>query len=121
MALMLIGWIIFYFTGWSYIGLVIGICALDIGAQSIQVTNQTIIFSLRPEATNRVNTVYMTIFFIGGALGTFTGGKVWENFGWQGVCVAGASFSGISLLLHVVLGSGRRNNFSPASTASEDQ
>ena len=109
MTLMLAGWAIFYFAGWSYPGLIIGICALDIGAQSIQVTNQTIIFSLSPEAANRVNTVYMTIFFIGGALGTFIGGKAWEAFGWDGVSAVGASFAGIALLLHFVFGSGRRN------------
>ncbi len=110
MALMLVGWGLFYFAGWSYAGLIAGICALDIGAQGIQVTNQTIIFSLSPEATNRVNTVYMTIFFIGGALGTFAGGKAWEFFGWNGVAGIGACFMGLALLLHLLLGSGCRSD-----------
>jgi predicted MFS family arabinose efflux permease len=99
--LMLFSWIIFGIGGSSYVGLVFGIIFLDMGLQGMHVTNQTIIFSSYPEASNRLNTVYMVTYFIGGALGTFVGGKAWERFGWNGVVGAGASFIVLCLLIHL--------------------
>jgi hypothetical protein len=44
---------------------------LDLGVHSCNVCNQTIIHSLNPETRNRLNTIYMVSFFLGGALGSF--------------------------------------------------
>jgi hypothetical protein len=35
---------------------------------------------------SRLNSVYMTCYFIGGSLGTFLGALGWQLFGWWGVC-----------------------------------
>jgi predicted MFS family arabinose efflux permease len=45
--------------------LVVGVILLDAGVQSGQVTNQSRIYSLTPEAHNRLNTVYMVTYFAG--------------------------------------------------------
>ena len=100
--LMLISWIIFGIWGFSYVGLIIGIFVLDVGLQSIHVTNQTIVFSTNPDATNRLNTVYMTSYFIGGSFGTFVGGKAWSHYGWEGVVYTGAFFVVVLLFIHLV-------------------
>lgn len=100
--LMLFAWIIFGFWGLSYVGLIIGIFILDVGLQSIHVTNQTIVFSTHPEATNRLNTVYMTSYFIGGSFGTFVGGKAWANYGWNGVVITGSVFVIVLLFVHLI-------------------
>ncbi|MDD3323030.1 MAG: MFS transporter [Paludibacter sp.] len=66
--------------------LVLGVLLLDIGAQSLQVTNVTLIYTLGNESLHsRINTVYMTSFFIGGALGTFIGLLCWKFGGWNWV------------------------------------
>lgn len=100
--LMLLSWGIFGVWGFTYAGLIVGIFILDVGLQSIHVSNQTIVFSTNPDATNRLNTVYMTSYFIGGSFGTFIGGKAWEHMGWNGVVLTGATFIVILLLIHLI-------------------
>ncbi|SFU65470.1 Predicted arabinose efflux permease, MFS family [Pustulibacterium marinum] len=58
---------------------------LDVGVQSIQVTNVALIYTLDASAHSRINTVYMTGYFIGGALGSFVGIHCWDLWGWTGV------------------------------------
>lgn len=50
----------------SYIAIA-GIILIDIGMQCIQISNQTSLFELCPSASNRVNTIFMTTYFIGEA------------------------------------------------------
>ena len=88
-------------VGGGYLaGLVVGILLLDVGVQSVHISNQTLIFSLRPEARSRLNTVYMTGYFTGGSLGSVVGGLAWTHFGWPGVCVVGGAFVALALALH---------------------
>lgn len=55
---------------------------LDVGAQATQVTNIAIIYSLDHTANSRINTVYMTSYFIGGALGSFLAIEAYQFGGW---------------------------------------
>lgn len=83
----LLSFIGFYFTGSGIFLLLAGIIILDVGHQSVQVTNQTIIYSILPEARNRFNTVFMTSTFIGGATGSAFGLFLWNVGHWPAVCV----------------------------------
>ncbi|TPG72384.1 MFS transporter [Hymenobacter nivis] len=85
-------------------GLVLGILLLDVGVQSVHISNQTLIFSLRPEARSRLNTVYMTGYFTGGSLGSIAGGLAWTHFSWAGVCLVGSAFVALALALHRLYG-----------------
>ncbi len=78
--LLIVSWVVFLFSGNSIIGLIIGVVLVDLGLQALHITNQNIIFSKNPEARNRVNTIYMVGFFVGGALGTYLGAYAWEHF-----------------------------------------
>lgn len=98
--LMLLGWIILYFFQDRYLGIISGIIILDVGIQCIQLGNQSSIFVLRPNAVNRLNTVFMTCFFIGGASGTFLAGLAWTNMQWTGVVIVGLSLVTLSLLVN---------------------
>ena len=82
----------------SLAGLALAAILLDLGMQANHLTNQTVIFGLTPALRNRINAVYMVVFFIGGALGTTLGALAWEAARWKGVCLAGASFSLAGLL-----------------------
>ena len=88
-GLLLLAWSTFYFLDTSYAGIIGGIILIDIGMQCIQLSNQTSIFELCPGASNRVNTIFMTTYFIGGSMGTFLAGFGWEHWGWTGVCGVG--------------------------------
>ena len=73
-------------TIWHMTALVVGVIALDLGQQMMQVANQTRIFGLGSEVRSRLNTIYMTMFFVGGAVGSAMSGWAWWHWGWNGVC-----------------------------------
>lgn len=100
--LLILSWGVFLFSAKSLIGLVIGVTLVDLGLQALHITNQNIIFSKNPEARNRVNTIYMVSFFIGGALGTSLGAIAWEHFKWNGVSILGILLSLALLLVYLV-------------------
>jgi predicted MFS family arabinose efflux permease len=85
--------------------LIVGILVLDIGTQGIQITNQAIIYRIRPEARSRINSAYMVCYFVGGAVGSFSAGAVLASGGWYGICWLGAGFGALllasALLEHV--------------------
>jgi predicted MFS family arabinose efflux permease len=66
--------------------LVVGVIVLDMGAQLTQVANQTRIFGLVPSARSRLNTVYMTVYFSGAAVGSALSTMAWVHWKWNGVC-----------------------------------
>ncbi|MEZ2337495.1 MFS transporter [Mucilaginibacter sp. RCC_168] len=102
LLLVLISYIIFYFSGSSIAGLIVGVIVLDMGVQATHISNQSIIFALIPEARNRLNTVYMVSYFIGGASGTFLASLLWKNYGWAGVCAIGGGLALIALAAHFI-------------------
>lgn len=88
-VMMLIGYLIL-FMGKSGIGLVIaGIIFIDMGLQCTHIPNLSRNYSLLPEARTRLNTIYMTFFFVGGTLGSSFGSIAWNKGGWTGVCSVG--------------------------------
>jgi predicted MFS family arabinose efflux permease len=97
--LQITGWIIAFFFGDSYPGLAISIILVDVGLQCQQLSNQSGCIQEIPQASNRVNTVFMTTYFIGGSLGTFLAGWGWKLAEWTGVCVMGAGIAAISLVI----------------------
>tara|TARA_R100000935_G_C2813178_1_gene156021 strand:+ start:157 stop:1323 length:1167 start_codon:yes stop_codon:yes gene_type:complete len=101
-VLIIFAWGVFIFSGSSIIGLLIGVVLVDMGLQSLHITNQNIIFSKNQDARNRINTIYMVGYFIGGALGTISGAYAWQEFGWTGVAVLGMIYSVLILIFHLI-------------------
>ncbi|WP_325638202.1 MFS transporter [Chitinophaga sp.] len=98
---LLFGYFLFYIFKTNIIGIIIGIIAIDLGLQGIHVSNQTRIYTLLPEARNRLNTVFMTTSFIGTSLGSGIGLWVWSFAQWNGVCVAGIALILIALIIYL--------------------
>ncbi|WP_042301209.1 MFS transporter [Paraburkholderia kururiensis] len=99
-GLVALSFVIFAFSGASIAGLVVGVIVLDVGVQAAQISNQSRIYALKPEARSRVNTVYMVTYFIGGAIGSVVGTTAWRLSGWTGVCIAGLVFAGLAAWAH---------------------
>ncbi|RYX88619.1 MFS transporter, partial [bacterium] len=97
-----LAYLIFFFSSHSVIGLIIGILILDIGVQSTHISNQSLIYSLVPEARSRLNTVYMFSYFVGGASGSALGAYAWSIDKWQGVCYVGLVFTILALMVHTI-------------------
>jgi predicted MFS family arabinose efflux permease len=100
--IVLLSWVVLGFSGKSMVGLIIGAFLLDWGVQSVHITNQAIIFQGNPTARNRINTVYMVWYFIGGSLGTLVGGAIWFYTGWLGTALSGVILSLMMLVLHII-------------------
>ncbi|MGV4923323.1 MFS transporter [Streptomyces sp. BHT-5-2] len=78
----------------SLAALLAGVIVLDLAAHAVHVTNQNLIYAVRPEARNRLNSAYMTSYFAGGAAGSALTSVVWGAGGWGGVCALGAGIAG---------------------------
>lgn len=94
------GFICFYIFGTTVAGMVAGIILLDLGQQSVHVSNQARVYALQPAARNRLNTVFMTVSFIGTSLGSAIGLWAWDRAQWNGICLAGAISVGLALLVY---------------------
>ena len=70
---------------------------LDLAVQSHQVFSQREIYGLRADARARINTVFMTSVFLGGALATGVSGAVHDSYGWTGVTLLGAALPLVGL------------------------
>lgn len=101
--LILIGsWGFTYFAGNTYWGLIVGVILVDLGVQSSHIMNQTSYFLLKTNAVNRLNTVYMVSYFIGGSLGTYTASVAWQYAQWEGVCFVGVAMGLLALIAHIL-------------------
>ena len=73
--------------------LALGIVALDLAVQALQVINQSMIFAVRPDAHSRVVGCYMMFYAAGSGLGAVGGTATYALAGWGGVCLLGATVS----------------------------
>ncbi|QRK04823.1 MFS transporter [Archangium violaceum] len=98
LALMLAAWIPIVFTHVSLGALIIGVIVLDLAIQAVHVTNQSMIFAVRPEARSRLVGGYMVFYSMGSASGSIASTLVYSWGGWLGVCALGAAISTVALL-----------------------
>lgn len=99
--LMLLAWAVFWRWN-SMAGMVVGILLLDAGEQCVLIANQHTIYSLRPDARNRLNTLFMCVMFIGGACGSLTATWIWETtHNWALISTAGAGLVILGMLITV--------------------
>jgi len=86
----------------SLLWLLVGVIVLDLAHQAVLNSSQNILYALRPEARNRINSAFLTAFFAGGAVGSALASVVWVYGGWTGVCVLGAILSAGTVALWVL-------------------
>jgi predicted MFS family arabinose efflux permease len=103
--------------GHSLAALIAGIVVLDIGVQGLHVLNQTTIFSLGEETRSRINGLYLTVYFLGGAVGSTASAWLYDSAGWSAVCTLGAAIGLAALLLWLgeTLGEKRGQPAAPAA------
>ncbi|MEH3111773.1 MFS transporter [Pedobacter terrae] len=102
--LQLISIALFYFTNNHLYLFVIGIVLIDIGQQAIHVTNQTRIYTLIPEARNRLNTIFMSVSFIGASCGSALGLWLWDQGGWALFCYGMTGIIVLNILIYQFYG-----------------
>jgi predicted MFS family arabinose efflux permease len=97
-TLLIVSYLILMIGANSVVVIVIGIFLLDAATQGMQITNQAVIYSLRPESRSRLNSAYMSTYFIGGAAASALAGVVLQASGWTAVCLLGVVFALGSLI-----------------------
>lgn len=97
-AMLLLSWLPLWWGQMSVLWFVVGVLVMDLGLQAINVTNQSSIACLLPEARSRMNAVYMTGYFAGASLGSALGVWAWNMAGWMGACSIGAGLAACAAL-----------------------
>ncbi|AMY22888.1 putative transporter [Rhodococcoides fascians] len=92
-------WPMFAVGGHYWVVFVVAFVLLDLALQGVHVSNQHIVYALEPAARARINSVYMTTYFVGASAGSAVGTLAWKHFEWAGVCAAGAVFAVAALLV----------------------
>lgn len=107
---------------WEWVtipGLILGVLLMDVGVQTVQVAEQGIVLSLLPEARSRLNTLYMVVRFIGGAMGSLAGALAWSYGRWPAVCAVALGLNVLALVIHFFAGRQEAKaaalDFSPAA------
>ena len=100
-AVVLLSWLLF--GVWQDLaGLICGVVLLDMGVQGALVSNQHLIYALRPDARSRINTLFMGVMFLGGAGGSSIAAWAWTTGGWNRVSLFGAALSVCAVILQGV-------------------
>nr|WP_244272845.1 MFS transporter [Burkholderia lata] len=99
-AIVTVSYLILAGAGSSLALLVVGVVVLDIGVQAGLVANQTRAFAADPKAQGRINSLYMTATFVGGAIGAIVSGALMARFGWHGVVAFGIAAGLAAALVH---------------------
>jgi predicted MFS family arabinose efflux permease len=97
LVLMLLSWAAAALLPHSLWGPIVAVLVLDFGLQAVHVSNQSLIYRVRPEAQSRQTAAYMVCYSIGCALGSIASTVVYDRTGWLGVCGLGALISAAAL------------------------
>ena len=77
-----------------------GLIIIYIGLSVLHILNQNAVYQIDPHSRSRLNSIYMTIYFSGAALGSFCAIRIWHHWGWQGCCMFGLGMSLICLAVN---------------------
>jgi len=102
LAIVIVAFVGALFGETSLVALVAAGILIDLGVQAYLVFGQREIYALDESIRNRLNAVYMTTFFLGGALGSALTSPALEAFGWPGVCAIGIAMPAAALAYFLV-------------------
>ncbi|NIF27575.1 MFS transporter [Pantoea sp. Tr-811] len=89
--------------GYSVVGLGLTGVLLDFAVQMNMVIGQREVYALDPASRGRLNALYMTSIFLGGALGSAVASVVFAQYDWQGVALVGAALPGLALVIFLAV------------------
>jgi predicted MFS family arabinose efflux permease len=116
---MLASWALVAAGRTSAAALIAGVVVLDFAVQGLHITNQSVIYSRRPEARSRITSAYMALYFVGGVAGSLAASNAYAAGGWAASASVGAAFSAAAVARWVVsVVAGRRRDRSATRVAT---
>jgi predicted MFS family arabinose efflux permease len=97
LVVLVASWALLGLGGASIVALILGVIVLDLAQQSLQISHQSVIYALAPQARSRITTAYMTSVFAGGTLASAATSIVYPAGGWVGVCILGGAVALVGL------------------------
>ncbi len=95
---------------YSVIGLAVTGVVLDFCVQMNMVLGQRAVYALDAASRSRLNALYMTSIFIGGAFGSAIASVLYDRGGWLWIVVAGSAFPVVALLSFLKDAAGERHD-----------
>ncbi|MBT2789917.1 MFS transporter [Paraburkholderia strydomiana] len=89
---------------WGVFGLVATGIILDFAVQMNMVLGQREIYALHAASRNRLNALYMTSIFVGGASGSALASPLYQHGGWPLVAAVATAFPVVALIHYLVIG-----------------
>ncbi|QEY63148.1 MFS transporter [Metapseudomonas lalkuanensis] len=86
-------------AGWLW--MIVSAVLLDFAVQLNMVLGQREVYALDPQSRARLNAVYMTSIFVGGALGSLIASPIYEHVGWASFACLSALPPVLAMLLFV--------------------
>lgn len=99
LLLLVLSWVALGFGTVSLVALIVGIVVLDLAIQAVHITNLNLVYAIDAAARNRLNSGYMFVYFLGGAVGSIASASAYEHYGWMGVVVLGGALSIIAMII----------------------
>ncbi|MDB9693325.1 hypothetical protein OPU39_01600, partial [Acinetobacter nosocomialis] len=62
-------------------------------------SNQNLVYRISAEARSRINSIYMTLYFGGAALGSFIAVYAWKHCGWEACAALGLAMAILSFMI----------------------
>jgi predicted MFS family arabinose efflux permease len=90
---LVVAWLPLALIEWSLAAVAGGLVLVDLAVQAVHVTNQSIIYTPRPEARSRLAAAYMVFYSVGIAGGSVASTATYAAAGWTAVCALGGTIS----------------------------
>jgi predicted MFS family arabinose efflux permease len=101
-VLLVASWVLLDLGASSLVALLAGIVALDLAQQGLQISHQSAIYALRPEARSRLTTAFVVSVFVGGTIASAVTSALYAVDGWTAVCLFGGTVAAFGLLFYAV-------------------
>jgi len=98
LTLMVVSWLPIALLSKSLWFLIAGVLIIDYALQAAHVSNQLLIFKVRPEARSRLTAAYMVCYSIACAIGSVGSTFIYAHWGWIAVCETAAGLSVVALI-----------------------
>jgi predicted MFS family arabinose efflux permease len=86
-------WLLNYLSQYYLGAFLVGFATINLAIATLHITNMNIIYQLSDSAKSRLNSIYMTLYFVGAASGSALGIFAWNHGGWSLTCLVGLALA----------------------------